>query len=78
MVAAAPYVNAQALLANQQSVQGTLVRGIVPDLEDQVADIGQHMKRGKLTDLQPGQFGIVLGRRARARGRCARWARRWW
>jgi len=61
VIAAAPYVAAQGLLANQQSVQGALVRGIVPELEDQVADIGKHMKRGKLSDLLPGEFGIVLG-----------------
>ena len=61
VAAAAPYINAQALLSNQHNVQGTMLRGIMPDLEDQVADIGQHMKRGKLKDLQPGQFGIVLG-----------------
>src|SRR3954454_7986570 len=61
VAAAAPYINAQALLSNQQNVQGTMLRGILPDLEDQVADIGQHMKRGKLKDLLPGQFGIVLG-----------------
>ncbi len=40
VLAAAPYVSAQGLLSNQQSVQGALVRGIVPKLEDQVADIG--------------------------------------
>jgi lipoprotein-releasing system permease protein len=61
VLAAAPYVSAQGLLANQQSVQGALVRGVLPDLEDKVADIGSHMKRGKLTDLRPGEFGIVLG-----------------
>jgi len=61
VLAAAPYISAQALLANQQNVQGTLVRGVVPELEDQVADIGSHMKRGSLADLKPGQFGMVLG-----------------
>ena len=61
VVAAAPYISAQGLLANQQNVQGALVRGVVPELEDQVADIGSHMKRGSLTDLKPGQFGMVLG-----------------
>ena len=61
VVAAAPYVSAQGLIAYQQSVQGALVRGIVPDLEDKVADIGSHMKRGALSDLKPGEFGIVLG-----------------
>jgi len=61
VVAAAPYINAQGLLANQQNVRGALVRGILPDEEDRVADIGAHMKGGRLTDLKPGEFGIVLG-----------------
>jgi lipoprotein-releasing system permease protein len=61
VVGAAPYISAQALLANQQSVQGAMVRGIVPELEDQVADISKHMKRGKLSDLRAGEFGMVLG-----------------
>ena len=61
VVAAAPYVNAQAMLANEGNVRGAIVRGIVPALEDQVADIGRHMVSGSLERLQPGEFGIVLG-----------------
>src|SRR5262249_20818403 len=61
VVAAAPFVNQQALIANGQSVQGALVRGIVPKYEEGVADIGSHMKAGRLEDLEPGRFGIVLG-----------------
>jgi lipoprotein-releasing system permease protein len=61
VLAAAPYVSAQGLLANQQNVQGAVVRGVVPQLEDQVADIGRQMRRGSLADLRPGQFGMVLG-----------------
>jgi lipoprotein-releasing system permease protein len=61
VIAAAPYINQQGLLAHGQSVQGALVRGILPDQEDRVADIGGHMKAGRLADLQPGEFGIVLG-----------------
>jgi lipoprotein-releasing system permease protein len=61
VLAAAPYISAQGLLANQQNVQGALVRGVVPELEDRVADIGSHMRRGALSDLKPGQFGMVLG-----------------
>ena len=49
VVAAAPYVMAQGLISNRQTVQGTLVRGILPADEDKVADIGMHMKIG-----QPG------------------------
>jgi lipoprotein-releasing system permease protein len=61
VVAAAPFINQQGLLGNQQNVQGTLVRGILPQEEDKVADIGRHMKAGALGDLRPGEFGIVLG-----------------
>ena len=58
---AAPYVSAQGLLSFDQTVQGTLIRGIDPALEDTVADLGRNMKKGALTALRPGEFGIVLG-----------------
>ncbi len=59
--AAAPYVNGQAMLSAGDSNRGVLVRGIDPALEDSVADIGAHMRQGRLSDLVPGEFGIVLG-----------------
>jgi lipoprotein-releasing system permease protein len=61
VAAAAPYVMAQGLLSFRQSVQGTMVRGILPEAEDRVADVGSHMQAGRLQDLRPGEFGIVLG-----------------
>ena len=61
VVAAAPFVAAQGLLSSGAQVRGVFVRGIVPDLEDQVADFSAHMRSGRLSDLQPGEFGIVLG-----------------
>ncbi len=61
VVGAAPYVMGQAMLSYDDHVQGTLVRGILPAEEAKVADIGAHMKSGRLEDLQPGGFGIVLG-----------------
>jgi ABC-type multidrug transport system ATPase subunit len=36
--------------------------GVVPQMEDQVADIGRSMKKGSLDALKPGEFGIVLGK----------------
>ena len=59
--AAAPFVAGQGLLAYDQAVQGAMVRGIVPEAEDSVADIGQKMKLGKLSALRAGEWGIVLG-----------------
>jgi lipoprotein releasing system, transmembrane protein, LolC/E family len=61
VLAAAPYVMGQAMVSFGPAVQGTIVRGVLPKDEDRVADIGQHMKAGSLSDLRPGEFGVVLG-----------------
>ena len=59
--AAAPYVMGQGLLAYDQAVQGAVVRGIVPNLENGVTDVGRKMRVGSLSALRPGEWGIVLG-----------------
>src|SRR5712664_3391229 len=59
--ATAPFVQGQAMLAAGQAVRGALVRGILPEEEEKVADIGQHMRSGSLADLRPGEFGVILG-----------------
>ena len=61
VIAAAPYVQQQGMLALAGQVKGVLVRGILPGEEEKVADFARHMKIGKLERLQPGEFGIVLG-----------------
>ena len=58
---AAPFINAQGLLTHGSAVRGVMVRGILPGLEERVADIGRHMRSGRLENLRPGEFGIVLG-----------------
>jgi len=52
---------AQGMLSYGQGVQGAIVRGVLPKLEDKVADLGRHMKAGSLDDLRAGEFNIVLG-----------------
>jgi lipoprotein-releasing system permease protein len=61
VIATAPFVNAQGLLSVGQNVRGSVVRGIVPALEDKVAEIGLNMRSGRLDSLRAGEFGIVLG-----------------
>ena len=61
VVSAAPFVQAQGLLSTGSSVRGVFVRGIVPKLEDTVADFGKHMVAGELSALEPGSFGIAVG-----------------
>lgn len=58
---AAPYIMAQGMLSNGQAVQGAIVRGVLPEAETQVSDLGLKMRAGQLGDLKPGEFGIVLG-----------------
>jgi len=62
VVAAAPYVTAQGLLTHGSAVRGVFVRGILPEREELVAEIGKNMRSGRLENLKAGEFGIVLGR----------------
>jgi lipoprotein-releasing system permease protein len=58
---AAPYVEREAMLQGRHNA-GALIRGVVPDLEPEVSEIDKRMIAGKLSDLAPGSFGIVLGK----------------
>ena len=62
VLAAAPYVSGQAMLVRDEVLRGALIRGIDPALEPQVADFGKELLGGRLSDLVPGGFNIVLGR----------------
>jgi lipoprotein-releasing system permease protein len=59
--ASAPFVQSQAMFAVDGGVKGSLVRGILPEEEDKVADFRSTIKSGSLDDLRPGEFGVVLG-----------------
>ena len=61
VIATAPFVSAQGLLTNGSAVRGAFVRGILPEQEERVDEIGKHMSSGRLENLKPGEFGIVLG-----------------
>ena len=64
VLAAAPFVQAQGMLSFGSSVRGAMVRGVLPDFEDQVVDFRTHMKEGSLDSLaadSPDAFNIVLG-----------------
>jgi lipoprotein-releasing system permease protein len=60
-LAAAPYVQAQSMLVANQEARGLLVRGILPQEEEKVADFAGNMRAGGLADLRSGAFGLVLG-----------------
>jgi lipoprotein-releasing system permease protein len=61
VLGAAPFVQAQAMLSNGQTLRGAVVRGILAEQEEKVADFARHMRAGSLGELRPGEFGVVLG-----------------
>ena len=61
VVATAPFVDGQGLLAYSSNVRGTIVRGIIPADEEAVANLGRDMRVGKLTSLVAGEYNIILG-----------------
>jgi lipoprotein-releasing system permease protein len=61
VIGGAPYIEAEAMISNLSSVSGALIRGIDPQLEDEVSEINQNMEFGELGDLVAGEYGIVLG-----------------
>jgi len=62
VVGSAPYVETQAMLVSGGSVQGAIVRGVNPELEPRVSNVGEHMVSGALSELEAGSYRIVLGR----------------
>ncbi|MFL6566744.1 MAG: lipoprotein-releasing ABC transporter permease subunit [Burkholderiales bacterium] len=61
VVAAAPFVDAPAMLFAGQAVRGALLRGIDPQAEERVADFTRYMRAGSLDALKAGEYGVVLG-----------------
>ena len=61
VIASAPFVNGQGLLAYSSRVRGAMVRGIVPSDENGVAELGRDMRLGQITSLVAGEYHIILG-----------------
>ncbi|WP_341917960.1 lipoprotein-releasing ABC transporter permease subunit [Hydrocarboniphaga effusa] len=59
--AVAPYVEGEGMLRLGSGLSGTMLRGVLPDEERGVSDIGDKMVAGSLDDLKAGSFNIVIG-----------------
>lgn len=57
----APFITGEVLLNFSGSTQPAVISGILPNEERSVSEVAGKMVEGKLTNLQPGEFGIVLG-----------------
>jgi lipoprotein-releasing system permease protein len=52
VIAATPFVLRQVLLTSQSGVQGIVLRGIDPEKEVKVTELGRNIKAGRLEDLE--------------------------
>jgi len=57
----APFVRGEGMLVHDQQVSGVLVRGVLPELEPEVSQVGEYLQTGQLSDLKSGEYGIILG-----------------
>jgi lipoprotein-releasing system permease protein len=61
VLAAAPFIEDQALLIAGDKSSGAVVTGVLPANERQVTIIADKVTAGSFDALKPGEFGIVLG-----------------
>ena len=59
---AAPYIEAQGMMTHDTKSSGVLLRGIVPGEEARVVDLSAHLLSGRLSDLAPGSYRVILGK----------------
>jgi lipoprotein-releasing system permease protein len=62
VAAASPYIEEQAMMARDGKSSGVMMRGVLPDEERRVTDLGEHLESGRLADLVPGSYRVILGK----------------
>ena len=58
----APYVQIESLLQGRSQLSAVVLQGIYPARESAHNMVAQHLVRGRLEDLQAGEFGVIIGR----------------
>jgi lipoprotein-releasing system permease protein len=61
VVASAPLIRSQGMLAHAGRVQGVMITGIDPEAEKFVSILPNHIKKGRLESLEEGRFNVLLG-----------------
>jgi lipoprotein-releasing system permease protein len=61
VLAAAPYIEAQALLMRGDHTAGTTVRGVDPSQERRAVGLAERIQGGSIEDLSDGSYRLILG-----------------
>ncbi|WP_459206091.1 lipoprotein-releasing ABC transporter permease subunit [Pseudomonas sp. MLB6B] len=61
VMSAAPITDMEGMLSYKGAMQPIQISGIEPAEEGKVSIVGQHIVQGRLQDLVPGEFGVVIG-----------------
>ena len=61
VLGSAPYIQREGMLIHGQQVQGSVIRGVLPEEEPKVSTVGEKMTQGSLDLLQDGEYHIILG-----------------
>jgi len=61
VLAAVPFIDAQAILSHGQHVLGAQIRGVAPALERTATGLAQKFTQGNIEQLTSGDYHIVLG-----------------
>ena len=64
IVGAAPYFRVEGMLVHESRVHGVALRGVDPDAEVTVSLIADKLETGKLSALEAGEFGMIIGSEA--------------
>lgn len=62
VVAVAPYIASSAMVSYSGGFEAIELQGVLPDVESKVSIVDQKMLVGDMAALQPGEYGIVMGR----------------
>lgn len=62
VIASAPFVYGQGMLAKDGLVRGVAIYGVLPEHEAKISEMQKTVEQGSMSALKAGEFGIVLGR----------------
>jgi lipoprotein-releasing system permease protein len=62
VLASAPYISSSAMVTYAGGVEAIELQGVLPEAEVAVSIVDQRMIVGSMDQLQPGEYGIVMGR----------------